>query len=214
MKVMYSTYIFDLDGTIIDSELIGLQALQATLKEQGIEKNLDELRFSLGIPGLTTLEILNIADIPTTLESWLEKEKPYMRNVPIFKDIIEVIAGLPKVGIVTSKTAEEMNNSFYLLKIDHHFQSIVCASDTENHKPNPDPLELGLRLLGCKANEAIYIGDSLYDMQCANAAGVDFGLALWGARTISGFESAKYIFENPKDILRLINNQNSNCIKY
>ena len=35
---MYSTFIFDLDGTIIDSELIGLKALQATLKEQGIKK--------------------------------------------------------------------------------------------------------------------------------------------------------------------------------
>ncbi|MEH7356644.1 HAD family hydrolase [Neobacillus drentensis] len=202
---MYSTFIFDLDGTIIDSELIGLTALQATLKEQGIEKNLDELRFSLGIPGLTTLEILNIADIPTTLESWLEKEKPLMKNVPIFEEIIEVIKGLPKAGIVTSKTADEMNHSFYLLNIDHHFHSVVCASDTEKRKPNPDPLELALKLLGCKADEAIYIGDSIYDMQCANAAGVDFGLALWGARTTSGFENAKYIIENPKDILNLIN---------
>ncbi|WHY78358.1 HAD family hydrolase [Neobacillus sp. WH10] len=203
---MYSTFIFDLDGTIIDSELIGLTALQATLKEQGIEKDLDELRFSLGIPGLTTLEILNIADIPTTLESWLEKEKPLMKNVPIFEGIIDVINGLPKAGIVTSKTAEEMNHSFYLLNIDHHFHSVVCASDTEKRKPNPDPLELALKMLGCKADEAIYIGDSIYDMQCANAAGVDFGLALWGARTTSGFENAKYIFENPKDILNLINN--------
>jgi len=202
---MYSTFIFDLDGTIIDSELIGLKALQATLKEQGIEKTLDELRFSLGIPGLTTLEILNIADIPTTLESWLEKEKPFMKNVPIFEGIIEAIKALPKAGIVTSKTAEEMNHSFYLLNIDHHFHSVVCASDTEKRKPNPDPLELALKLLGCKADEAIYIGDSIYDMQSANAAGVDFGLALWGARTTSGFENAKYIFKNPKNILNLIN---------
>lgn len=202
---MYSTFIFDLDGTIIDSELIGLKALQATLKEQGIEKDIDELRFSLGIPGLTTLEILNIADIPTTLESWLEKEKPFMKNVPIFDGIIGVIKELPKAGIVTSKTAEEMSHSFYLLNIDHHFHSVVCASDTEKRKPNPDPLELALKLLECKANEAIYIGDSIYDMKCANAAGVDFGLALWGARTTSGFENAKYIFENPKDILNLIN---------
>ena len=41
-------------------------------------------------------------------------------------------------------------------------------------------------------------------MQCANAAGVDFGLAL-GVSTTLGFENAKYIFENPKNILNLIN---------
>ncbi|MEK3887866.1 HAD family hydrolase [Bacillus sp. FSL K6-3431] len=203
---MYNTFIFDLDGTIIDSEMIGLHALQATLKEKGIKKNLDELRFSLGIPGLRTLEILNIADIPTTLESWLEKEKPLIKEVPLFEGMIEVVAQLPKTGIVTSKTAEEMDHSFYLLNIDHHFQSIVCASDTEKHKPHPEPLELGLRLLGCKANKAIYIGDSLYDMECAKSAGVDFGLALWGSKTISGFETADYIFESPYDILKLIKN--------
>lgn len=202
---MYSTFIFDLDGTIIDSENIGLHALQATLKKQGIDKKIDELRFSLGIPGLSTLEILKIADISTTLKSWIEKQRPLMRNVPIFEGMIEVIAQLPKAGIVTSQNAEEMNDSFYLLNIDHHFRSIVCASDTKRHKPNPDPLELGLRLLGCTAKEAIYIGDSKYDMECAKSAGVDFGLALWGAKTTFGFESAKYIFKTPYDILTLIN---------
>ncbi|MGE8206515.1 HAD family hydrolase [Heyndrickxia sp. NPDC080065] len=201
---MYNSFIFDLDGTIIDSEIIGLTALQETLKEQGIEKDLDQLRFSLGIPGLKTLEILNIADIPTTLESWLNKEKPLLKNVPLFEDIIEVIAQLPKAGVVTSKTAEEMNSSFYLLNIDHHFHTIVCASDTERHKPHPEPLELGLKLLDCKPNRAIYIGDSIYDMECAKAAGVDFGLALWGAKTTDGFEDANYIFKTPNEILNLI----------
>ncbi|CAM3997818.1 HAD family hydrolase [Lederbergia lenta] len=203
---MYRTFIFDLDGTIIDSEMIGLYALQATLKEKGINKSIDELHFSVGIPGLRTLEILNIADIPTTLESWLEKEKPLMKNVPLFENIIEVIAQLPKAGIVTSQTAAEMNNSFYLLNIDHYFSSIVCACDTEKHKPNPEPLQLGLKRLGCKAHEAIYIGDSKYDMACAQSAGVDFGLAFWGAKTLTGFEGADYIFETPNDILKLITN--------
>lgn len=201
---MYQSFIFDLDGTIIDSEMIGLQALQATLKDKGIEKTLDELRFSLGIPGLTTLEILNIADIPTTLHSWLQKQKPLMKNVPIFEGIIEVIAQLPKTGIVTSQTSNEMDCGFYLLNIDHHFHSIVCASDTEKYKPNPDPLQLGLKLLNCNVNDAIYIGDSIYDLECAKSAGVDFGLALWGAKTTSGFERADYIFETPYDILKLI----------
>lgn len=201
---MYSTFIFDLDGTIIDSEMIGLSALQSTLKEQGIEKSLDELRFSLGIPGLTTLEVLNIADIPTTLETWMEKEKPLMRNVPIFEGMIDVVSQLPKTGIVTSQTIEEMNNSFYLLNIDHLFDSVVCASDTVKHKPHPEPLEKGIEQLGCSSHEAIFIGDSIYDMECAKSAGVDFGLALWGAKTIKGFQNADYILEHPKDILNLL----------
>ncbi|WP_188455522.1 HAD family hydrolase [Virgibacillus oceani] len=200
---MYKTFIFDLDGTIIDSEQIGLKALQDTLKEQGIEKEINELRFSIGIPGLRTLEILNIADIPTTLESWVAKEKPFMKNVPIFPDIPEVIAQLPKAGIVTSQTTEELRNGFYHLGIEHHFQAIVSADDTLKHKPNPDPLELGLHLMDSQPEETIYIGDSIYDLQCAKSAGIDFGLALWGSGSRSGFENADYIFEKPNDILTL-----------
>lgn len=211
---MYSTYIFDLDGTIIDSEMIGLTALQETLKEQGIEKEIDQLRFSLGIPGLRTLEILEVADIPTTLESWLIKEKPLMKNVPLFDGIIDVIKELPNKGIVTSQTFEELNQSFYLLNIDQYFHSIVSASDTHKHKPHPEPLELGLRLLNCEPEQAIYIGDSIYDMECALAAGVDFGLAFWGAKTTKGFEQAKYIFNTPKDILTLVINHNNLSKKY
>lgn len=201
---MYNTFIFDLDGTIIDSELMGLKSLQETLRGQGIEKGLDELRFSLGIPGLRTLEILDIADIPTTLKSWAEREKPFMKNVPLFKGIIEVINQLPQTGIVTSQTTEEMQQGFYLLDIDQHFEKIICADHTQKHKPNPDPLELGLKLLGCCADEAIYIGDSIYDLKCAKSAGVDFGLAFWGTKTTSGFDDADYIFETPNDILKLL----------
>lgn len=201
---MYRTFIFDLDGTIIDSELIGLTTLQAILKEQGIEKTLDELRFSLGIPGTTTLEVLNIADIPTTLQAWMEKEKPLMKNVPIFSGMMEVIEKLPLKGIVTSQSKAELNNSFYQLNIAHYFHTIISADDTEKHKPNPEPLKLALKRLGVKSSEAIYIGDSRYDMQCARSAGVDFGLALWGAKESKGFEQAKYIFKSPIDILKLI----------
>lgn len=200
---MYSTFIFDLDGTIIDSEFIGLKSLQETLQEQGIKKNLDELRFSLGIPGLRTLEVLEIADIPTTLASWAQKERPLMNNVPLFNDILEVINLLPRKGIVTSQTTEELQNGYHLLNIDHHFEKLICADHTLKHKPNPDPLELALKLLECRSDEAIYIGDSIYDLKCAKSAGVDFGLAFWGAKALSGFEDADYIFKTPKDILKL-----------
>lgn len=200
---MYQAFLFDLDGTIIDSELIGLRALQETLAELGLALHLDELRFSLGIPSYKTLEMLNVKDIPAAMKIWVDKERPHMRQVPVFEGMHDVMAKLPACGIVTSKTAEEMDDSFYLLGIDHFFEAIVCASDTRKHKPDPEPLELGLRLMGCTADNAIYIGDSLYDMKCAKAAGVDFGLALWGAKSAAGFEDARYIFETPLDIMKL-----------
>jgi N-acetyl-D-muramate 6-phosphate phosphatase len=203
MNNLYHTFIFDLDGTIIDSETIGLEALQAALKEIGINKTLEELRFSIGIPGLRTLEILEIGDIPTALHSWLEKQKPFMENVPIFPGITEVLEQLPNLAIVTSQNRKELQAGFKKLRIAPYFKTVVCADDTEKHKPNPDPLLFALQLLKIKKHEAIYIGDSIYDMRCAKAAGVDFGVAAWGLTSTSKFIEADYIFETPNDILRL-----------
>jgi phosphoglycolate phosphatase-like HAD superfamily hydrolase len=57
--------------------------------------------------------------------------------------------------------------------------------------------------LGVAENEAIYIGDSIYDNQCARNAAVAFGLAEWGSHTSEGFE-ADHIFKTPSDILSIL----------
>ena len=60
-----------------------------------------------------------------------------------------------------------------------------------------------LRRLGVSENEAIYIGDSIYDNQCARNAEVAFGLAEWGSHTSEGFD-ADHIFKTPSDILSIL----------
>ena len=75
-----------------------------------------------------TLEILNIADIPTTLETWLEKQKPFMSDVPLFNGVIDTISQLPKTAIVTSQNQKEMQAGFYQLDIaQDYFRSSSFA---------------------------------------------------------------------------------------
>lgn len=82
----------------------------------------------------------------------------------------------------------------------------ICADDTERHKPHPEPLLKFLEVSGAKAESSIYIGDAIYDYECAREAGVDFGLALWGCRQPDTIP-AKYQFEHPRDVLALLNQQ-------
>ncbi|MCT6816007.1 MAG: HAD family hydrolase, partial [Lysinibacillus fusiformis] len=63
---MLQAIIFDVDGTILDTEQAILQSLQRTLREETAkEYALDELRFALGIPGKDTLQQLNVDNIET-----------------------------------------------------------------------------------------------------------------------------------------------------
>lgn len=68
---------------------------------------------------------------------------------------------------------------------------------------SPEPLLKFIELSEVDKSETIYIGDTKYDLDCALGAGIDFALALWGAKSSIGID-ANYILENPKQILELV----------
>ncbi|TQS75121.1 HAD family hydrolase [Ornithinibacillus gellani] len=209
---MFNYLIFDVDGTILDTEAAILKSLQHVLASEGKEYQTEELRFALGIPGKETLRRLHVTDVERVHSKWSNTVLAFSKEVQVFKEIEEILTDLfnkhVKMGIVTSKTQQEMKDEFAPFGLNDFFQFTINADDTENHKPYPDPLLACLDGLDASQHDAIYIGDSIYDMQCAKSAGVKFALALWGAKTVEGFESADFILENPKDILTLIENEN------
>lgn len=126
----------------------------------------------------------------------------------VFPEIEDIISNLYKnnlnLGIITSKDDRELKTEFTPLNLNKYFKTIITASDTKLHKPNPDPIFKAMDNLNINAEKTIYIGDSIYDMQSAKSAGISFALAKWGAPTLEGFDNVDYILEKPKDILKLI----------
>ncbi|WP_271808894.1 HAD family hydrolase [Clostridium beijerinckii] len=204
---MYNCIIFDIDGTLLDTEIAVLSSLQKLVFEE-LNENLsfDELRFALGIPGEVTLNKLGITNILDCNVKWNKYLKEYFHNVKVFDGIKDTLIKLNEIGIltgiVTSKTKEEFLNDFAPFELNNYFKLVVCADDTEEHKPNPEPILKFIELSGANKSKTIYIGDTRYDMDCAFGAGIDFALALWGAKSSIGI-NANYILENPKQILKL-----------
>ncbi|KQL18309.1 HAD family hydrolase [Cytobacillus solani] len=205
---MFKYVIFDVDGTILDTEKAILKSLQKVLKEEGKDYQLEDLRFALGIPGIETLKKLNVTDLERVHPKWSETVLEFSHQVSVFQDLENVIKTLSespvRTGIVTSKTKQELIDEFEPFGLSSFFEYTICASDTEKHKPHPEPLLACLDGLNANQDETIYIGDSIYDMQCAKSAGVKFALALWGSKTTEGFESVEFVLKEPKAILDLI----------
>lgn len=183
----YRYVAFDLDGTLIDSEEAVLRSLQDTLLTvTGKEYPLSELTFSLGIPGEDCLRQLNLSSPMAALELWEKNLCGYGHLVKLFPDVPELLNTLTGLGIslgaVTSKTREELNYDFIPLGLGDHLPTVVTASDTVLHKPEPEPLFKFMELTGAAREETLYVGDSPYDSECAHRAGVDFALAAWGCR--------------------------------
>lgn len=208
---MFKYLIFDVDGTILDTEAAILQSLQKVLASEGEKYQLDELRFALGIPGKETLHRLQIKDVEGIHAKWSKEILNCSAEVHVFEGLENILQLLSnksiQMGIVTSKTHQELKDEFDPFRLSGLFQYMINASDTEKHKPHPEPLLACLKGLAAPPQDAIYIGDSIYDLQCAKSAGVKFALALWGAKTVEGFETADYILEEPRDIFTLIANE-------
>ena len=146
--------IFDVDGTLADTDGISQQALQDLLFERtGEEEDRADLVFARGIPGAEALERLGILS-EDALARWDELARAH---------------------------ADEYEAVIAPLGIDGFFSGMVLAEDAELHKPNPEPLLEYLRRTGAKPEKTIYVGDTEYDSVAARATGVSFVIADWGA---------------------------------
>lgn len=180
----YRHIVFDIDGTLIDTQYAVQSALRDTVRNRtGRDMSFDELLFSFGIPGLTTLGMLGLPDPEAALVEWNEHIGEYREHITVFPGIEELLNALEgvSVGVVTSKNSGEYRDDFMCFPISRHIALAVCADHTEKHKPDPDPLLKYMELTGAQPGEVLYVGDSIYDQRCARSAGVDFALATWGA---------------------------------
>lgn len=204
---MYTTFIFDIDGTLINTEQAVLGSLQKLLRNNyHREMQQQDLAFVLGIPGAVSLRQLGIGNVEHASRCWNDLMREYQHTVHVFQGIEPLLADLREqsvtMGVVTSKTNQEFLDDFVPFGLVRDLPHVVCADDTTQHKPNPEPLLKFLEISGAQAETSIYIGDTIYDYECARDAGVDFGLALWGCKQPDAIP-AKYKFEHPQDIFTL-----------
>lgn len=206
--VKYKHLVFDIDGTLVDNERAVLLTWQETL-EKLLNKRyeIEELNFVLGIPGITTMERLGIENPEKAFQNWGNLFLNHRDSIVLFDGIESLIQTIKqesvKLGIVTSRLHSELNNDNALGKIIENFTTIICVTDAPRPKPNADPLLTYMERENALPSEVVYIGDSDYDRQCAENAGVDFIRALWGKTSPKANEIEKAAL-TPADIMKLI----------
>jgi pyrophosphatase PpaX len=115
-----------------------------------------------------------------------------------------------KVGLVTGKGRNTWATTRELLGIED-FPVIVTDDDTRHPKPHPEGLEIALKALRVDPGGAVYIGDSRSDMEAGNRAGMHVAAALW-PKTAPGERdhflaeveplAPRWFFDRPADVTR------------
>lgn len=203
----YKHIVFDIDGTLLNTEYCILRALQDTLLERtGREVPAQELTFVLGIPGLASVRQMGIEDAEAFLQRWEANLLKYAHTIRAYEGVDTLIGKLLEkgcqLGMVTSKNRGEFLEDAHRIPLVERFSTVICADDTQKHKPDAEPLLEYMERTGTAAAQLLYIGDSKYDGQCAAGAGVDFALAMWG--THDETIPAKYRPMQPMELLEYL----------
>ncbi|MBE0428788.1 MAG: pyrophosphatase PpaX [Thermoleophilia bacterium] len=212
LKKKFTGFLFDLDGTLIDtSELIRESFRHATATVLG-ERLVDEvLTANVGQPLMTQMELLGgSAKAQELYDTYREfnhaRHEEFIREYPGIEDVLSRLkARAARLGIVTSKSRETVNMAFESIPIEHYFDTVIATDDTDNHKPHPQPLQLALRRLDLAPDEAVYIGDSPFDIKAGQAAGMATAAVGWGMFSPVRLKELEpdFFLEKPEDILKL-----------
>ena len=194
--------IFDLDGTLVNSDPTVLSIINNIRKKRGL-KPVDyiQAKNSLAKGGEALIkDLITIKDIPKVLkefrkdylgaslmtEKLFPKAKEYLDYLKSKRYFLALLTNKPK--ILTKKVLAHHD-------IDKYFDFIVTGCDVDKKKPNPEGLQKILKHFNLKNSQSIFIGDNIIDYQASEKAGINF-----------------FLYDNKIEHLSFSNNDN--CFKF
>lgn len=208
-----TTFLFDLDGTLLDSVRLILDSYHYTTRVHGLPPRSDaEWLAGLGTPLRVQFRDMVRPDltmdqlIATYREFNLTNHDQMAHPYPGVVDAVRrVHARGIRFGLVTSKNQAGARRGLALLGIEELFECVIGADDVVNPKPHAEPVLKGMERMGVTAGETVYIGDSVHDMESGHAAGVRTAGVLWGPFTRDDLvrTAPDYWLERPEQLLSL-----------
>jgi HAD superfamily hydrolase (TIGR01509 family) len=185
--------IFDMDGTLLNTELVHAQALSKFLNDSNhnIERLLNDF---CGVSEPEVFRILKDRNVITTknFDEFIEQKNIEFENIlkddellaklflPELKDLIlEAKSKNIKIAIVTASESNTTELFLSKLKIKNLFDLIVTRNDTERTKPDPMPYIHSLSKLKVKHDEVIIFEDSETGLAAARASKAQFFKVTW-----------------------------------
>jgi HAD superfamily hydrolase (TIGR01509 family) len=176
----FGAYLFDCDGTIVDSMPLHYVAWKSVLAEWNCGFP-EELFYAWGgMPVdeiISTLNARNGLSMPVEIvhrrkEAMYYEMLPQLKAVPEVLEHIEASHGRIPFAVVSGSTRESVTASLELLKILDRFDTLVCAGDYTRSKPDPEPFLIAAKRLGVAPEDCLVFEDTEMGIQSATAAGM------------------------------------------
>ncbi|WSE56278.1 HAD family hydrolase [Mycolicibacterium sp. ND9-15] len=205
-----SAVLFDIDGTLVDSNYLHVHAWYRAFEEAGHPVEAWRIHRSIGMDGTTLVKTLatdadtDARERAKDLHSRYYKElAPHLRCLPGARQLLEAVHKLDvRVVLATSAPDEELATLRKVLDSDHMVSAVTSSADVDTAKPQPDIIEVALERAGVTASHAVFVGDAVWDVEACKRAHVDSIGVLTGGVSRGELEKAgaHQVFENPLEL--------------
>jgi HAD superfamily hydrolase (TIGR01509 family) len=204
--------ILDIDGTLLDSNDAHTSAFVDAARELGIAADYEKIRRLIGKGGDKLIpEAFGFAQESDRGEAldgrkgeiFRERYLPQLHPTPGARALLERLRdeGLKRV-VATSASKEDLEGLLERAGIADLVGEATSASDVEETKPAPEPVQAALEQAGCEPAEAVMLGDTPYDVESALRAGVRIVGVRSGGWNDEELRGAAAVYDDPADLLR------------
>lgn len=209
----FQAVLFDLDGTLVDSQDFHILSLEKMLLERlGVQIDRSKAKNAFGRPAEEVIGLFAPPErVPELAGAWLEYQEHVWDYLHLFPGIAEAIEALRQaglqIGVVTSQIESLCQETRQHIHIDRLVEVWITADQVDALKPDPAPVLAALEPLDCTPKDAIMVGDSCYDWEAARRAGTCVGVAAWSDLVTPAMYNPyepEYVFQSPAELLELL----------
>lgn len=210
---MIKTVLFDLDGTIVDTNELIVQSFLHSLEGETPEAiTREHIIPNMGRPLIEQMVYFTgreeVTDVIAKYRSYnLSKHDELVTEFPHVRSVIaELHAKGIQIGIVTSKIRKTTLMGLKLTGLDSYISSIVTIDDVKNAKPDPEGIFRALKELNGRPEETVMVGDSHYDIEAAKNAGVSSVGVSWSWKGRSYLEEfhPDHLIDDMRELLPIV----------
>lgn len=205
------TVLFDLDGTLIDTNELINESFRHTFKKYNYTFTEEEIRDFNGPPLRDTFVNLNndLAEemIQTYREHNLANHEAYVKAFPNVEKTIKALLDMDiKIGIVSAKMRPGVELGLEVVGLAKYFETIVTIDEVKNPKPHPESVFLAMKELKAKPAATIVVGDNFHDIEAGRDAGTQTAGVAWSTKG-KGFlqqYNPTYMLEDMSDLIKIV----------
>lgn len=205
------TILFDLDGTLIDTNDLIIASFAHTIKEYSNRTyTRKEILDFIGPPLRESLARINPEQVEAMVETYRKHNiEHHQTYVKAYDGVVDTVQKLKEqgyqLGIVTTKMKNTVEMGLEIAGLSGVFETIITLDDVTNAKPHPEPIVRALEALNSRASEALMVGDNTHDIEAGHNAGTHTAGVAW---TVKGREvldqlRPDYMLEHMSDLLEI-----------